>query len=438
MNDLRFPLHFTWGVATSAYQIEGAALEDGRGPSIWDTFCHTPGKIIDGASGDVACEHYHRLEEDLDLIRSLGVSAYRFSVSWPRVQPDGSGEFNERGLAFYDRLVDGLLARGLEAHVTLYHWDLPQALQDAGGWGTRETVQHFVRYAQTVATRLGDRVRSIATLNEPWCSAVLGHETGEHAPGLRDRALSRQVAHHLLLAHGMALQAMRASGVRAELGIVLNLNPAYAASDAPEDLRAATLFDGHFNRFYLDPLLRGHYPADILEDLGADAPRVQPGDLEIIRQPLDFLGINYYSRTLVSASGNARPEDAQYTDMGWEVYPDGLRDLLLRLDREYDLPPVFITENGAAYADRLEGGRVRDPERVAYLRAHLAAVRSALEAGVKVKGYFAWSLMDNFEWAWGYTKRFGLVYVDYATQRRVVKESGEWYGSLVRGLEPVG
>lgn len=423
------PEDFVFGVATSAYQIEGATSEDGRGPSIWDTFCRESGRIKDGSSGDVACDHYHRWEGDLDLIKSLGVDAYRFSVAWPRVQPDGKGEVNQKGLDFYERLVDGMLARGLEPYLTLYHWDLPQPLQDAGGWVSRETAHRFAEYAGVVARRLGDRVKSYATLNEPWCSSILSYQIGEHAPGLRDRKLALAAAHHLLLGHGEAVKALRGV-VNADLGIVLNLNPAYPATDDPRDALAARSHDGTFNRWFLDPVLRGEYPADVWEAYGEDVPEVQGGDLDCIRQPLDFLGVNYYSRAFVSADGR-KPEGASYTDMGWEVYPSGLTDLLLRLENDYAPPPMLITENGAAYPDALDGDAVHDPERARYFEEHLGAVADAIRRGARVNGYFAWSLMDNFEWAFGYTKRFGLVYVDYADQRRVWKDSARWYRDLL-------
>ncbi|TDE85607.1 GH1 family beta-glucosidase [Deinococcus sp. S9] len=428
-----FPAGFTFGVATSAYQIEGATSEDGRGPSIWDTFCREPGRIRDGSSGDVACDHYHRWEADLDLIAALGVNAYRFSVAWPRVQPDGRGPVNAAGLDFYERLTDGLLARGIEPHVTLYHWDLPQPLQDTGGWPNRDTAERFAEYSAAVAGRLGDRVRSYATLNEPWCSSILSYEIGEHAPGLRDRRLALAAAHGLLLGHGLALPELRRQAPHAAAGIVLNLGPQMPASDRPEDVAAARLADGRFNRWFLEPLLRGEYPRDVWEACSADVPEVREGDLALIAAPLDFLGVNYYSRGVLSASGGGVPAGAPVTAMGWEIYPQGLTDLLLRLQADYpSLPPILITENGAAFTDRLEDGRVHDPERVRYLQTHLAALRRALDAGVDVRGYFAWSLMDNFEWAYGYEKRFGLVYVDYPTQTRVLKDSGHWYRQFLR------
>ncbi|MDE2566478.1 MAG: beta-glucosidase [Burkholderiales bacterium] len=431
----RFPPDFVWGVATSAFQIEGAAAEDGRGESIWDRFCRQPGAIADASDGLVACDHYHRWAEDLDLIAGLGVDAYRFSVSWPRVQPQGRGAWNEAGLDFYERLVDGLLARGLQPFLTLNHWDLPQALQDRGGWAQRETAQHFVDYAIGIQRRLGDRLAAIATHNEPWVMAVLGHETGLFAPGQRSRATAMQVSHHLLLSHGQALQALRAEGSRARLGIVLNLSPVQPATDSPADIDAARLEDGKLLRWYMDPLFEGRYPPDVLAHLGADAPQVAAGDLAAIAAPMDFLGLNYYTRSVVSAAGpwDVRTSGNPVTDMDWEVYPQGLTELLLRLHRDYAVPPLYVTENGGAFRDALVAGRVHDADRTAYLAAHIDAVGEALRQGVPMAGYMVWSLLDNFEWASGYAKRFGIVHVDYATQRRTLKDSALWLRDFLRG-----
>lgn len=441
MSSRYFPEDFQWGVATSAYQIEGATREDGRGPSIWDTFSRTPGKVVEGHTGDVACDHYHRLEEDLDLLVALGVNAYRFSVAWPRVQPTGRFPLNPKGLDFYDRMLDGVCARGLQPHLTLYHWDLPQALQDEGGWAHSDTIQRFADYAEVVARRLGDRVDSIATLNEPWVVATLGHEKGIFAPGLTDRRLAMRVSHHLLMAHGLAVQALRALVPRVKLGIVLNMAPTHPARLNAADQAKAQLEDGLLVRWYMDPLFRGHYPQDVLEHLGADAPDVKLEELRLIRQPLDFLGINYYTRNVVHADDPSAkvPGEQGFTDMGWEIYPQGLTELLLRLTRDYRPPPLSITENGAAFADKLEGERVHDPKRVSYLEQHIAAIAMARSQGVDLRGYFAWSFLDNFEWALGYLKRFGLVYVDYDTQRRVMKDSAHWYRDFIasqRGWQP--
>jgi beta-glucosidase len=433
-----FPQDFVWGVATSSYQIEGAADTDGRGPSIWDTFCTQPGAIADASSGQVACEHYHRWQEDVDLIASLGVNAYRFSISWSRVQPLGHGAWNEAGFAFYARLIEGLVSRGLKVHVTLNHWDLPQALQDTGGWANRDTCAHFVRYALEVARRFGPHITSLCTHNEPWVIAVLGHELGVFAPGQHSRKTAIQVAHHLLLSHGMALQALRAAGHRMEMGIVLNLSPIYPASDSPEDIAKARLDDGLNARWYLDPLYHGHYPSDVLAHLGEDAPVSQAQDMALIAQPLDFLGVNYYTRNF-SSSGNpwdVRSTGNEVTDMGWEVYPQGLTELLLRLHQDYAAKCLRVTENGAAFKDQLlqVDGRpqVDDERRQAYLQAHILATWQARQQGAPVDAYFAWSLMDNFEWASGYEKRFGLVYVDYATQQRIPKRSALWFKQFLK------
>ena len=433
-----FPSDFVWGVATSAFQIEGAAHEDGKGESIWDRFCRVPGTIADGSDGDVACDHVHRLDEDLDLVAALGVDAYRFSVSWPRVQPGGRGAWNERGLAFYERLVDGLRARGVRPYLTLNHWDLPAELQDAGGWASRETVDRFVDYALGIAARLGDRVEAITTHNEPWVIAMLGHETGVFAPGLRDRRLAMQVAHHLLLSHGRAVQALRAQGCAARLGIVLNLAPVVPASLSEADAVGARLEDGRLVRWYMDPLFGRGYPVDVWAHLGADAPRVQAGDFEAIATPMDFLGVNYYSRNVVSALGpwDVAQSGLDLTDMGWEVYPSGLTDLLVRLHRDYPVPPMFVKENGAAFRDVVVDGRVHDADRAAYIAAHVQAVADALKRGVPVAGYMVWSLLDNFEWTRGYAKRFGVVHVDYATQRRTLKDSGLWYRDFLARRRP--
>lgn len=430
MQDLKFPSSFQWGVATSSYQIEGAVNEGGRAPSIWDTFSHQPGKVDNNDTGDVACDHYHRWQSDLDLIKALGVDAYRFSIAWPRVQPLGSGAWNPAGLAFYDRLTDGLLERGITPHVTLYHWDLPQALQDNGGWTSRDTAKRFADYAQTMAERLGDRAVSFSTHNEPWVTAVLGNQTGLFAPGLKDPVIARRVAHHLLLSHGLALRAIRAAGVKAALGIVLNQSPATPATSSAEDVALAAREYALLVRWFAEPLLLGRYPT------APDLPvceAIEPGDLETIAQPLDFLGINYYTRIWSSTSNPPVPAPhAQGTsDMGWENYPEGLTELLCGLKRDYPLPPVFITENGLANRDVLVDGKVDDQPRIEYMRTHLSALKAAIDAGVDIRGFFYWSLMDNFEWSSGYAKRFGLVHVDYQTQVRTPKESAHWYRRFI-------
>jgi beta-glucosidase len=428
-----FGQEFAWGVATSAFQIEGGTRQGGRGESIWDRFCQVPGAIADSSNGDVACDHYNRLEEDLDLIAELGVGHYRFSIAWPRVQPRGTGYWNEEGMAFYDRVIAGLTERGIQAHITLNHWDLPQALQDQGGWQNRATCHHFVRYATEIAARFGNRVSSIVTHNEPWVVAVLGHEHGIFAPGLQSRALAMQVSHHLLLSHGMAVQAMRELHIRAELGLVLNLSPIYPATSSPEDMAKAKLDDGLVLRWYMDPVFKGFYPEDVLAHLGQDAPQTEAGDLQIINQPIDFLGVNYYTRNF-SSSGNpwdAKANGSKVTDMGWEVYPQGLTELLERLHRDYAPEALVVTENGAAFKDELVDGQIHDAERLEYFQTHIQACLNALKSKVPLKGYFAWSLMDNFEWASGYAKRFGLIYVDYASQRRIFKDSAHWYRAFL-------
>lgn len=431
----RFAPDFAWGVATSAYQIEGAAQADGKGESIWDRFCRTPGAIVDGSSGDVACDHYHRLDEDLDLIASLGVTAYRFSVSWPRVQPAGRGAWNPAGLYFYKRLVDGLRRRGIAPWLTLNHWDLPQALQDDGGWGARDTAYRFVDYARGVQHALGDACEAIATHNEPWVIATLGYEQGIFAPGIRHRSMALQVVHHLLLSHGLALQALRAEGCKAALGIVLNLSHIDAATDSEADQAQARLDDATGPRWYCDALFHGRYPEEALAHYGADAPLVQPGDMASIAQPMDFLGINNYVRHVSSAGAPWDPAKAglPVTDMGWEIHAPSLTKVLLRVAREYKPAKIVVTENGAAFKDPVgSDGVVRDDDRIRFLFDHIAAVGDAAAAGAPIAGYMVWSLMDNFEWTSGYTKRFGIVHVDYATQRRTPKASAGWYRDLLR------
>ncbi len=434
---------FVWGVASSAFQVEGAPDADGRGPSIWDTFCATPGKIDDGSDARVACESYDRWREDIDLVATLGLDAYRFSVAWPRVVPAGRGEVNPAGLDYYERLVDGLLARGLRPFATLYHWDLPQPLQDSGGWTDRDTASAFADYAQAVARRLGDRVEAYATLNEPWCSAFLGYLTGEHAPGETDEARAQAAVHHLLLAHGLALPRLRAEAPSAQHGIVLNFTPAYPADPRdPSDQEAARRHDVANHQVFLGPLLEGAYPEEEASRSLAAARHVRDGDMDAIAAPLDYLGVNYYTRTLVRHAPEAPwphvaavPGAGTHTDMGWEVYPDGLEHLLTRLAEQSGLP-LYVTENGAGYAEpgSVPGnGTLADDGRWRYLTAHLGAVERARAAGADVRGYFAWSLLDNFEWARGYTRRFGLVHVDFATQARAPKVSALRYAEHVAG-----
>ncbi len=425
---------FLFGVATSAFQIEGAVGE--RRPCIWDAFCREPGKIRDGSNGDIACDHVARSEADLDLLAWLGVDAYRFSINWARFL-DEQGRIDPRGLAFYDRLLDGLAERGIKPFVTLYHWELPQHLEARGGWLERDTAARFRDYAALAATRLGDRVEAWATLNEPWCSAWLGYGNGIHAPGRTGLGAYRKAGHHLLLAHGMALEALRSESKSVPVGIVLNDSPCLPASDQPEDADAARIAEAFHYRWFLEPVLAGRYPGLADELPEAQQPPIRPGDLACIGAPIDYLGLNYYTVERYRAGGplgfEAEPPQGTTSDMGWAVDPDGLRHLLEELAERYELPPVYICENGIALRDECVDGVVDDPRRAAYLRDHLLALDEALRAGVDVRGYFHWSLLDNFEWAEGYTKRFGLVWVDYDTLERVPKGSAhalrQWLGA---------
>lgn len=455
---LEFPADFQWGAATAAYQVEGSADRDGRGPSIWDTFSHTPGKVVGGDTGDVAADHYNRYRDDVALMAGLGLTAYRFSVSWPRVQPGGVGPANQRGLDFYRRLIDELLGAGIQPWLTLYHWDLPQPLEDTGGWPARDTAYRFADYVELVAAALGDRVRYWTTVNEPWCSAFLGYGSGEHAPGRSAPTDALYAAHHLLLAHGLAVERVRSAAPDAQCGISPNFYPVSPNTDADEDRDAARRIDGLQNRLFLDPLLRGRYPDDVLADI---APYVEPRggfddeDLKTIATPLDMLGVNYYNR--YSVSGQPGPitqppsrwpgsEHVRFvrqglpsTGMDWEIDEYGLFEMLYRIHRDYPGALLYVTENGAAFDDRVAGdGAVRDSARIAFLDAHLRACHAAIRASVPLRGYFTWSLMDNFEWGQGYSKRFGLVYLDYPTQRRIPKDSARWYASVIRrrGLLP--
>jgi beta-glucosidase len=438
---LKFPLHFIWGAITSSYQIEGAWDEDGKGPSIWDTFVHQPGKIERGETANVAVDHYHRWREDLALMAELRLKAYCFSISWPRILPEGVGRVNSAGLDFYDRLVDGLLEKGIDPYVMLYHWDLPQALQDGGGWGRRQTAYDFADYARIVAQRLGDRVSCWVTHNEPMVSSLAGHVTGEHAPGIQDPSIAMRAVHHILLSHGLAMDVLRAElPLASKLGIILNLTPCYPATNREEDRQASHRQDGIYNRLFLDPLLRGEYPPDVLAMLGALFPEILPDDLSIICRPLDFLGVNYYSRAVVRfdpdfpiiQAAQVLPQESEYSQM-WEIYPPGMYDILMRIHKEYHPAVMFVTENGVCVPDGVDfDGRVRDERRIRYLRDHLAQVHRALEAGAPLQGYFHWTLMDNFEWAYGYRMRFGLVYVDFDSQKRTLKDSGRWYARVIR------
>ena len=428
---------FTWGVATSSYQIEGAATAGGRGPSIWDTFSRVPGAVINGDSGDVACDHYHRYNEDLDLIKWLGVNAYRFSIAWPRIFPQGAGSPNQAGIDFYDRLIDGALERGITPWPTLYHWDLPQALEDKGGWNSRATSERFAEYAHLMAEKFGDRVKNWTTLNEPFCSAWLGYLYGVMAPGIKDLQTAIDASHHLLLGHGLATQAIRSVASDLRVGIVLNLTPAIPLNE--KDELAAKYADGFDNRWYADPVFKGSYPQDIVEGFGKEVP-IHAGDMQSISAPLDFLGINFYTRQTVTLDESAKPlpyrpvmvDGVERTAMGWEVHPESLTNIIMRVHRDYAPKEIYITENGSAWDDSVINDKVDDPHRVSYLERHLDAMLAAKAQGAPVNGYFAWSLMDNFEWAYGYSKRFGIVYVDYETQKRIPKSSAYYYRERIK------
>ena len=450
--ELRFPADFWWGAATAAYQIEGAVDEDGRTPCIWDTFAATPGKTAGGDSGARATEHYLRYQQDVALMAQLGLQAYRFSVAWPRVRPNGGDRCNPGGLAFYDRLVDELLSNGIKPVATLYHWDLPQALEDAGGWPNRDTAYRFADFAADVAGAIGDRVQLWCTLNEPWCSAFLGYGSGVHAPGRTDHRDSLAAAHHLLLAHGLSVQAIRAASAEpAPVSFAINAGVVRPVSQRPEDVDAARRIDGLLNRIFLDPVLRGAYPRDVMADTAriTDWSFVRDGDLAVISQPIDALGLNYYQPDLVGAAAEPGDEHGPYptgekvkwyphelpvTDMGWPIDPSGLEEVLLRIKRDYGDLALYITENGAAFPDRITAtGQVEDHDRIDFLRKHLTAAHRALNSGANLRGYFVWSLLDNYEWAMGYGKRFGIIHVDYETQVRTLKNSAHWYRDVIAG-----
>lgn len=442
----QFPPGFVWGVATASYQIEGAVRADGRGASIWDTFSHTPGKVVNGDTGDLADDHYHRWQDDIKLMQHLGIGAYRLSIAWPRILPEGSGAINQPGLEFYERLVDGLLAAKIEPFVTLYHWDLPQTLEDKGGWPNRDTARYFADYAEIVGRRLGDRVKNWITLNEPWVSAFLGYFQGEHAPGKKDLPAAVKASHHLLLAHGLAVPRLRSESKGAQVGITLNLSPAHPATDTEADVNAARMQDGYLNRWFMDPVNGRGYPDDMKDVLGLHLPGENlSDDLTTIAAPVDFIGVNYYFPSIVRAAKRGESplgfveltEDElkkrgyELTAMGWPVEAPSLFELLARLHKDYAPKALYITENGCAQDDKLINGKVEDPRRIAYLESHLGAAHQAIAAGVPLRGYFQWSLMDNFEWAFGYSRRFGIVYVDYATQTRTPKASFKWYQNVL-------
>jgi beta-glucosidase len=435
--DVTFPNDFLWGASTASYQIEGAWNEDGKGVSIWDTFTHSKGKVKNGDTGDVVCNHYHLYKHDVALMKKLGLKAYRFSTAWSRFFPEGRGKPNTKGCDFYNRLVDELLENNLEPWLCFFHWDLPQTLQDKGGWANRDMVDYYCDYTSYVAETLGDRVKHFVMLNEPNVFSILGHVLGMHAPGVQDISAFAATAHHLNLATGMGLERLRSQNSTWQLGTVINLQPIEPKTDRDHDIEAAQLFDALWNRFFLEPLYKGQYPKIVV---GMLEDHVQAGDLGQIQQPLDFLGINLYQRILIEADPKslvglriaAPPPDAELTDMGWEVYPKALYDQLIDLKDNYDNPKVFVTENGAAFKDSLLNGKVNDAQRIHYLARHLQALHQAKEEGANVQGYFVWSLLDNFEWAEGFEKRFGIVYVDYATQKRIPKDSYFWYQGAIR------
>ena len=434
MSNVRFPSNFVWGAATAAYQIEGAWNEDGKGESIWDRFSHTPGKITNGDTGDVACDHYHRYPEDIALMRQIGLKGYRFSVSWPRVLPAGFGRVNLAGLGYYDRLVDSLLAANIEPFITLHHWDLPQAIWERGGWINRDNLSFFADYAALMAKHLGDRIKRWTTFNEPSVIAIDGYVSGEHAPGVKnDWKMARQVIHNLMVAHGLAVQAIRAAAPGLEVGIVLSQWGVDPSSDEPSDIAAANHIWNSRETAFLHPIFRGYYHPEMVDAVGDQMPEVKSGDFALISQKLDFLGINSYSRSVISAQGQIAPiPGSEYTEMGWEVCAPAFRRLLNRINQNYSLPPVYITENGASFKDVVSpDGKIHDERRIDYLRRHFTQVRLAMQDGVDVRGYFVWSLIDNFEWGHGNTKPFGLIQTDYDTLKRTMKDSGEWYQQVI-------
>ncbi|KGE18775.1 GH1 family beta-glucosidase [Paenibacillus wynnii] len=441
MTIYQFPKGFKWGTATASYQVEGAYNQDGRGMSIWDSFSKTPGKVLNGDNGDIACDSYNRYEEDIALMKKLGITSYRFSIAWPRVYPEGTGLENKKGLDYYEKFVDKLLENGIEPMCTLYHWDLPQALQDNGGWTNRETIDAYVHYTETVFKRLSGKVKNWLTFNEPWCVAFLSHELGHHAPGWTDLQAALDVAHHLLVAHGRTVKLFRELGCEGQIGIAPNTEWQIPYSNKEEDLAATRRRHMYLNMWFTDPVFKGEYPQELLSyyrDKGYNVP-VQPGDMEIIAQPTDILGINYYSSTVIrSAPGNGVLEldyvdvEMEKTDFGWNIYPEGFFNVLTWVKEEYGDIPIVITENGACYEAEKKDGRVDDRKRTLYLRKHLIQLHRAIESGVNIKGYMCWSMMDNFEWAFGYTKPFGLVHIDFKTLERTPKDSFYWYQGLVK------
>lgn len=437
---MQFPKEFVWGAATASYQIEGAAREDGRGESVWDRFCRVPGKVANMDNGDVACDHYHRYAEDVDLMAQLGLQSYRFSIAWPRIYPTGEGAVNHKGLDFYKRLVDKLLSKGIPPCATLYHWDLPHMLQYKGGWANRDVAYRFAEYAETVFRALSDVVPMWTTHNEPFCAAYLGYGLGIHAPGYQDWPMAIRASHHLLLSHGLAVDAFRAVAPKSgQVGITFNFSGIETASDSEEDKAAARRFDGWHHRWFLDPVFKGQYPADMLDLYGALEPLdyIAPEDLAVISRPIDFMGINYYTRAVLKHSPvgfgwQGLPPSAPVTDQDWEIVPEHLYRTITRIGQEWTKVPLYIHENGCAMPDVMDAnGQVNDPRRIEYLHDHIAQAHRAMEAGANLQGWYVWSLLDNFEWAWGYEKRFGIVWVDYETQKRTPKASALWYRDVI-------
>jgi beta-glucosidase len=441
MSKIIFPEDFIWGAATSSYQIEGAYNEDGKGESIWDRFAHTPGKIFEGHTGDIACDHYHRYKEDVQLMKEIGIKSYRFSISWPRIFPDGKGKPNEKGVDFYKRLTDLLLENGITPAVTLYHWELPQKLQDIGGWANRDVTDYFTEYSETILKNLGDVVPIWITHNETFIVTFLGHVLGIHAPGIKDMKTALQVSHNLFLSHGKTVKLFREMNVKGQIGIAPNISYVYPASQSPEDIAAAELAFGVHARWHLDPVIKGEYPKNVVEyyEKRGILPSYPQEDLKIISEPIDFIAFNYYSPDFVKhddeqgfVSIDSELNNFERTEMNWIVYPQGLYDTIMYLHREYDQPNIIISENGAAYKDKINNnGRIEDTKRINYLVDHLTQVHRAIQDGVNLKGYYLWSLMDNFEWSYGYSKRFGIIHVDHESQKRTIKDSGYWYKETI-------
>lgn len=440
--EIKFNKDFKWGAATASYQIEGAYDQDGRGLSIWDTFSHAKGNVLNNDTGDEACDHYNRFEEDIELMKKIGLETYRFSIAWPRIFPNGTGEINERGLEFYDNLIDSLIEAGIEPAITLYHWDLPQTLQDQGGWESKLTVEAFVNYAEIIFNAFGHKVDTWITHNEPFVVAFHGNSSGDHAPGIKNHEVALKVAHNLLVSHGLVVRKFREMKISGDIGLTLNLTTAYPYSDTEGDHEAAELYEAYFNDWFLDPVFKGKYPEKLIKIYEERYENIDylKKDLDIINESIDFLGVNYYSRGLVRKDETSdffgiktvKPDASAYTAMNWEIYPDGLYDLLVNISNNFTKIPLYITENGAAFNDEVVDGEVNDSERIDYLKGHFKAAYDAIEAGVNLERYYVWSLMDNFEWAFGYSKRFGIIYINYSTKERILKESAKWYKKVIK------